>query len=172
MQEAEVKDGVKEIVIPIQTEGTFVTVDNVTGAVGFETETKPVPNGLADVGVLAFELSNPSAGADTALIDWVDLTIWDGSRNPVQDPARFLRGLYVVTGSGARFQGDLGSNPVRVNLGPDLVLAADIPRIRGRERQCTRGQDLRGDTRYRSRFDHGQVVAGAHAGSRQENRAA
>ena len=95
--------------IPISTEGVFITADNISASLGFDT--RVVPKGTSGIEMLGIELANTDDAADPARIDSVLVTILDESGGITADPSRTLTEFYAVI-NGYPVDGDLAANPV------------------------------------------------------------
>jgi len=95
--------------IQIFSEGVFITADNISASLGFDT--RVVPKGTSGIEMLGIELANTDDAADPAQIDSILVSILDESGGITADPSRTLTEFYAVI-NGYRVDGDLAANPV------------------------------------------------------------
>jgi hypothetical protein len=105
--------------IAISTEGVFITADNISASLGFDT--RVVPKGTAGIELLGVELANTDDAADPARIDSVLVTVLDKNGAAAGNLSRTLTEFYATIG-GYRVDGDLGANPVVFVFTPDNIV--------------------------------------------------
>ncbi len=95
--------------IAISTEGVFITADNISSDLGFNTNV--VSKGTGDIQMLGIEIANTDEAADPARIDSIAVSVLDKSDGLAGQPSGTLGEFYALVG-GRRVDGDLGLNPV------------------------------------------------------------
>jgi hypothetical protein len=114
---------VSQQAIPMQTGTSNVTVDNVSSALGIGTNV--VPMGTADVTMMAVEIANPSATADPARVDYIDIELRTAQGGLASNPAATITELYAIKG-GQRVSANVGQNPMRLPVAAVLGANAVI----------------------------------------------
>jgi hypothetical protein len=95
--------------VAISTEGVFITADNISSGLGFNTNV--VSKGTSDVRMLGIEIANTDDAADPARIDAIAVSVLDKSGGLAGQPSGTLGEFYALVG-GRRVDGNLGVNPV------------------------------------------------------------
>ncbi|UCG51743.1 MAG: Ig-like domain-containing protein [Candidatus Latescibacterota bacterium] len=107
--------------ISIQTDSSFVTVDNISDDLAFDSNV--LPKGAEDIQLLAIEIGNPRRDADPARVEEINVSLVDGSGNVVNAPSRTITEIYALRPRSSDQDGvvgDSGQNPIvfDINLLP------------------------------------------------------